>query len=479
MYKGISSALWVKLLIILQFVLFSAQAFAENHQKLRGMNYKRQLNEFIVVIKQNNTNSLEHTGRDLAKRFKGKYLGKFDVLNAVYLNIPEKNAKKLSESPAVVFVEANLIAEKASVDWGLDRINQRSLPLDGYVGHGAGGAGQTVYVVDSGIRYTHEIFKGDASSFWDYDVSNQGYDCNGHGTLAAGLIKSTVPYAQIKSVKVLNCSGSGTITTIVNGLNYIRSYGIPNSVVYLGVVGGASTTLDTTVSHLKNSGFHIVVPAGNSNINAGNVSPARSPDAITVSAMANEDSRASFSNWGSVIEMIAPGVAVNSAGISSDTDYVTASGTSFAAAYTAAALASFLGNGFTEGYFRSNATYHPGTGLLIPYLITETEPPPTPKVEIDYQLGEAGFIVDWSGRANPMSTNQNVASSYQIQEYEEGVGWSNTIFVGLSTQKEYLSMFPNIYKYKAKACNILGCSNWSYSSSITVTSGLGQCPIGI
>ena len=196
------------------------------------MQHNRQLNEFIVVFKPEITESLEELGQHLAQTHQGQYLGKYESLHAVYLNIPENKVQKLSEQPEILYVEANIIAEPASLDWGLDRLTQRTLPLDGKGSHGMGGAGQAIYMVDTGINYSHELFGGKASYFWDYDVANNGIDCHGHGTHTAGVVAQTVPYADIKVVRVFNCSGLASTSNILAGLDSIYYTGTPNSAVY-------------------------------------------------------------------------------------------------------------------------------------------------------------------------------------------------------------------------------------------------------
>ncbi len=266
-------------------------------------------------------------------------------------SMPASSLEVLKKNPNVVNIEADqvitLSATQSPVTWGLDRIDQRNLPLSNSYTYNNTGAGVTAYIVDTGILFGHTEFGGRASFGYDAFGGN-GADCNGHGTHVAGTVGgSTYGVAKgvtLKAVRVLNCSGSGTNSGVIAGVNWVASHhaaGAP-AVANMSLGGSVSSALDTAVNNAINDGVTFAVAAGNSNRNACNYSPARVAAAITVGATTSSDARASYSNYGSCLDLFAPGSSITSAWYTSASATNTISGTSMATPHVAGVAALYL-----------------------------------------------------------------------------------------------------------------------------------------
>ncbi|HEY5822240.1 MAG TPA: S8 family serine peptidase [Propionibacteriaceae bacterium] len=261
-------------------------------------------------------------------------------------------AQRLTADPSVAFVEQD---QKVSISatqsptpsWGLDRIDQRDLPLNNSYTYPNTGSGVTAYIIDTGIRTTHSDFGGRAVFGTNTAGDGNNTDCNGHGTHVAGTVGGTAygvaKGVRLVAVKVLACNGSGSNAGVIAGIDWVTSNHISGpAVANMSLGGGASTSLDSAVRTSIADGVTYAIASGNSNANACNFSPARVTEAITVNATTRTDARASYSNYGTCTDIFAPGSEITSAWITSDTATNTISGTSMATPHVAGAAALIL-----------------------------------------------------------------------------------------------------------------------------------------
>jgi subtilisin family serine protease len=267
------------------------------------------------------------------------------VIRGFSAELSDRAIAALRRNPHVALIEPDGVVTTAeTASWGLDRIDQRALPLNGTYNVPAAGAAVTAYIIDTGVAPTADLDQRATG----YDVITPGGDgsgdCNGHGTHVAGTVAGTVygvaKAATVVPVRVLDCGGSGTWSGIIAGLDWVVGNHVSGpAVANMSLGGGVSSTVDAAVQRVVADGVTVAVAAGNSNTNACNTSPARVSAALTVGATDNVDRRASFSNYGSCLDLFAPGV-----GITSDwlTGTNTISGTSMATPHVTGAAAVLL-----------------------------------------------------------------------------------------------------------------------------------------
>ena len=409
------------------------------------------------------------------------------ALNGFVANLSEVTRDRLLMDRRVINIEQDrtVYATGLANSWGLDRIDQRTLPLNNSYTTTGTGLGVTAYVVDTGIRFDHTLFGGRAVR--GIDMFNDGYngaDCNGHGTHVAGTIGGgagygVAPDVTLVSVRVLDCSGSGSVSGIISALDWISTNARRPAVVNMSLGGGASNSFDSAVASLIASGITTVVAAGNDNLDACTKSPARAPNALTVAATDRNDVRASFSNWGVCVDLFAPGVSINSAYKNSPTSMALMSGTSMAAPHTAgrAALLLEANPTMTVAAVNSAVLSSSTTGIVVSVAgspnrilytgaVTTVEPPPpppppptpapTPVITLTLSarltaMGQPIVSIRWAG-----------ASSTSVDLFRNGIKVVTTPNDGVHSDRP-----PTRGTFRYKVCNA-GSSTCSAEGSITV-----------
>ncbi|MFD3666361.1 S8 family serine peptidase [Streptomyces sp. NPDC058659] len=292
---------------------------------------------------------------DLAKKYGGtlvrSYGSEVNGFSASGLSVEE--AKRLAADPAVGTVVQNKRfsineTQEKPPSWGLDRIDQADAEGDQkYTYPDNGGEGVTAYVIDTGVRISHQDFGGRAVHGFDaVDGDNTADDGNGHGTHVAGTIAGTshgvAKKSKVVAVRVLDDNGSGTTEQVVAGIDWVTQNHSGPSVANMSLGGGADEALDAAVKRAVDSGVTFAVAAGNESSDAGQGSPSRVPEALTVASSTKDDQQSDFSNFGAVIDLYAPGSDITSAWNDSDTGTKTISGTSMAAPHVAGAAVLYL-----------------------------------------------------------------------------------------------------------------------------------------
>jgi subtilisin family serine protease len=300
--------------------------------------------QYIVVFKEDVDDPHGKAKVKAAKKGGKMKYSYGDVLKGFAAELSDEAVADLRADPDVAYIEqdqtVSVETTQSGATWGIDRIDQRNRPLSGTYTYTTTASTVYAYIIDTGIQTSHSQFGGRAAVSYDA-LGGNGQDCNGHGTHVAGTVGSATygvaKAVRLRAVRVLNCSGSGTWSQVIAGMDWVRVNHANPSVANMSLGGGFSSAVNTAANNLSNSGVFLAVAAGNSNANACNSSPAGASAVTTVASSTSTDAKSSFSNWGSCVELYAPGSSITSTWIGSSTR--TISGTSMASPHVAGVAA--------------------------------------------------------------------------------------------------------------------------------------------
>ena len=463
---------------------------------------------YVLLSTKGAHSRLADTARNLGGNIKTNFTGAIQGFTA---DLSASAAAALSSSAGVTSIEPEQVVTLADTQsgatWGIDRIDQSALPLNGTYNYPTNaGLGTRIYVIDTGVRATHTEIAGRVLAGYNaLDTSNPLLDCNGHGTHVAGTAAGTTygvaKLANIVPVKVLDCAGSGTLTAVVNGINWAVSNrtaaGNPPSVISMSLGASFSSTVNNAVATAVNAGITTVVAAGNSSADACNSSPASAPSAITVGATTSADAQASYSNFGTCVDIYAPGSSITSSWGTGDTALNTISGTSMATPHVSGAAAVYLSanrsatpaqvvsaltTNSTANVITSIGTGSPNKLLNVSFLSGATITPPsasapsTPAAPRLTGATPSSLTVSWSAPFDGGSAITGYVLEYKALADANYTALPST--TSLSATVSGLSE-ANTYVFRVSATNSVGTSAASATLTSATLSNALAAPTGV
>jgi len=371
----------------------------------------------------------------------------------------DKQLEKFLMDERVAYVEEDGIvtasATQTGATWGIDRTDQRDLPLNSSYTYDTTASNVNAYIIDTGVLGSHAEFSGRMiGGYTAITDANGTNDCNGHGTHVAGTVAGTTygiaKGAKISPIRVLGCTGSGTNAGVIAGMDWVAANHIKPAVANMSLGGGASASTDTAVANMSSAGVVVVVAAGNDNADACNYSPARAASAITVGSTTNTDARSSFSNFGTCLDIFGPGSNITSSWHTSSTATNTISGTSMASPHVAGVAALYLAANPTASVTAvTNALINGSTPNKV------SSPGTNSPNRLLYSLFSGGSTPDTTAPTTPGSAAATAASTSQIN-----LTWTASTDAGGS----------GLAGYKIERCQGAGCSNFAQVATSTTTS---------
>lgn len=432
-------------------------------------------NRYIVILNEglNARFTWQTPVEFVSSELRAEYGGQIDKLfksamKGFSVEMTADAAYALSRDARVKYVEEDSVvtaaASQTGAGWNLDRVDQHNLPMQGNYTYSSTGNGVNAYVIDSGIRASHTDFGGRVRPGYDVIGDGQnGNDCHGHGTHVAGTLGSAT-YGVAKNtnlypVRVLNCSGQGSLSGLIAGVDWVTANHIKPAVANISITTNSPmSSLDDAITASIAAGITYVIAAANHASDACNYSPGSTPNAITVGATANLDQRAPYSNYGACVDIFAPGHSVLSTGIADDTATAYKNGTSMASPLAAGVAALFLQTNPTASpaevtnAIKAGATpwliTNVGAGspnLLLFSLVTETAEP------ITAVSPSGGFAYSGQSTVISWTNNGDFNSNVTIElSTDGGSTFPTTVVSNVSNTGSYNWMVPNVSTTQAR-----------------------------
>lgn len=413
-------------------------------------------NRYIVVfdgdaLPLNILQTVNSLAKTLTQLYSGRLIHVYDnVLNGFAVELPLEQAQRLALDPRVDFVEQDQVVRAIAIQtdavWGLDRVDQRSLPLDNRYRYNRSGQGTHIYIIDTGLRTSHSDFRGRIGNGYTAIRDNRGVnDCNGHGTHVAGIAGGSTygaaKGASIHPVRVLDCQGRGAGSDVIAGIDWVTANHQRPAVANMSLGGGPSPALDRAVRDSVRAGVFYAVAAGNVNTDACGSSPARVDEVLTIGATDRGDRRASFSNTGRCLDLFAPGQEILSTWHTGDRASRQLSGTSMASPHVAgvaalyraanpganpAAVNNALLRGATENRLEDVGSGSPNR-LLYSLLEQEDSPSPPPDAPAEgpsarFSHSCAGHNCNFDGGQSNGQGRRLVSFHWDFGDGSEGEG---------------------------------------------------------